>query len=161
MLLKAVHPEVLVLGLGNPVLGDYSVGWHVAARLQPDLCCEVDCLAVGGLSLMERLVGYKKVVLIDAIITGQPPGSVTCFTLDDLPDLSAGHLTSIHDTSLPAALKLGHALGVSLPEQIIIVGVEARCIYDFTENLTPSVATAVPEAARRVAEIVQQFCQEE
>lgn len=157
-----VHEKVLVLGLGNPVLGDDSVGWHVAARVEPELDCEVNFLAVGGLSLMEQLVGYDKAVLIDAIVTGQnPPGSVTCFTLDDLPKLASGHLTSVHDTSLPAALKLGRALGVSLPKEIIIVGIEAQRIYDFTEALTPSVAAAVPEAARLVVEIVHQLSGEE
>lgn len=158
-------PEVLVLGLGNPVLGDDSVGWHVATQVTPmlaDLPCDVDFLAVGGLGLMERLVGYRKVVLVDAIMSGErQPGEISVFPLEALPDLTAGHLTSIHDTSLPAALRLGHKLGVSLPEQIIVVGIEAQRIYDFTESLTPPVAAAVPEAARCVIEWVSRFLKED
>lgn len=158
-------PEVLVLGLGNPVLGDDSVGWHVAIQVAPmlaDLPCDVDFLAVGGLGLMERLVGYRKVVLVDAVMTGErQPGEISVFPLEALPDLTAGHLTSIHDTSLPAALRLGHKLGVSLPEQIIVVGIEAQRIYDFTESLTPRVAAAVPEAVRCVIEWVSRFLKED
>lgn len=154
--------KVLVLGLGNPVLGDDSVGWQVAAHLSPELDCEIDCLAVGGLRLMERMIGYQKVILIDAMLTGKnSPGSITCFTLDDLPDFTAGHLSSIHDASLPAALKLGSSLGAVLPEKMIIVGIEAQSISEFTESLTPPVARAVPEAARLVTEILHEWMRKE
>ena len=53
--------NTLVIGLGNPILGDDGVGWVVAegiARLTEDRPeIEVDTVALGGLSLMERLTG--------------------------------------------------------------------------------------------------------
>jgi len=63
-------PFTLVVGLGNPILGDDGIGWRVAdavRAIKPDI--EVDCLALGGLSLMERLVGYGRVIIIDSIQT--------------------------------------------------------------------------------------------
>ncbi len=144
------------MGLGNPLLGDDGVGWRVAeqvARLA--LPVEVDFFATGGLYLMERLEGYTQVILIDAIVTGtQPVGHVFSATLDDLPDLTAGHFSSAHDTTLQTALKLGRELGVSLPDKVHIVAVEARQVYDLTETLSPAVAAAVPQAVRRVIETV-------
>lgn len=146
----------LVIGLGNPLLGDDGVGWHVAEQVrrqagQAGRPIEVDCLAVGGLGLMERMVGYRQAVVIDAITTGQQPlGSVHCLSLDALPDHSAGHLASAHDASLQTALQMGRALGAVLPEQVLIVAVEAQQVYDFSDKLTPPVAAAVPLAVQAV-----------
>ena len=86
----------LVIGLGNPILGDDGVGWRVTEELgrvvaERSLPIEVDSLAVGGLALMERMVGYDRVVVVDAIRTGAGPiGAVTLFALANLPDPRAG-----------------------------------------------------------------------
>lgn len=151
--------KMLILGLGNPLLGDDGVGWKVAeavrARVQ-DPNVEVDCLAGGGLSLMERLAGYKRAILVDAIRTGQrPQGSVRAFALEELPDLAAGHFSSAHDTTLQTALRAGRAMGVPLPDQVWVVAVEAERVYDFGEELSAPVAAAVPRAAEMVMALLQ------
>ena len=149
-------PLTLVVGLGNPILGDDGIGWHVADSVsarEPNV--EVDCLALGGLSLMERLVGYERVIIIDSIQTRDGRiGQVYRFALDDLPDLSAGHTTAVHDTSLQTALKMGRAMGAQLPDEITIVGIEAERVYDFSEELSPQVAAAIPEATLAVVELL-------
>jgi hydrogenase maturation protease len=155
--------KILVVGLGNPILGDDGVGWRVAEHLREDLAdlpspVEIDCLSLGGLSLMERLIGYERVLLIDAIASGKkPPGTVSCFNINDLPDPLAGHLGSAHDTSLQDAIGLGQAMGAQLPKQIWIVAVEAITVYDFSEQLTPAVADAVPEAVQVVRQLISQW----
>ncbi len=159
------HPMVkastLVVGLGNPLLGDDGVGWRIAEQVRQAVdnvasTVEVDFLAVGGLSLMERLVGYDRAILIDAITTGQQsPGSVYRFSIDDLPDVSGGHLSSAHDATLPTALKAGRAVGLSLPREVTIVAVEAAHVYDFSETLTVPVAAAVSPATRMVLDLLE------
>ena len=54
---------------------EWAGRWRVALRiaLNGDEGIEVDCLAVGGLSLMERMLGYRRVILVDSIETGAPP----------------------------------------------------------------------------------------
>jgi hydrogenase maturation protease len=149
--------KILVLGLGNPLLGDDGIGWRVAEQIRPlvtNPVVEVDCLAGGGLSLMERVIGYDRVVLIDALFTGQsPPGTVSSFELAELPNSTAGHLSSAHETSLTTALQLGLKLGLALPGQIRVVAIEAEHVYDFSEELTSPVAAALPEAVQRVIEL--------
>lgn len=149
------HPRTIVVGLGNPILGDDGVGWRVAQALsqESDLAreVEVDCLALGGLSLMERLVGYERAIIVDAICTREaPPGHVRCFPLEALPDPCTGHTTAAHDVSLQTALRVGRAMGAALPEEIIVVAVEAEHVYDFSETLSPAIAAAVPEAVQMV-----------
>jgi hydrogenase maturation protease len=157
-------PKTLVAGLGNPILGDDGVGWRVAESVSESISSaygryqhvEVDFFALGGLSLMEQLVGYEKVIIVDSIQTldGQQ-GQVYRLSLDDLPDLSTGHTTAAHDTSLNTAMRLGRTMGADLPQEVAVVGIEAKHVYDFSEELSPSVAAAVPEAVNAVLELLQ------
>jgi hydrogenase maturation protease len=151
--------KTLVVGLGNPILGDDGVGWRVAELLSEkltDSTIEVDCLALGGLSLMERLIGYDRAIIIDAIQTDNDPiGTITQIDLQDMPDLTTGHTTAVHDTSLHSALKLGQQMGVNLPELIQFVTIEAEEVYDFSEEMTPAVETAVPVAVDMVLKLLQ------
>ena len=159
-----VPRKTLVAGLGNPILGDDGVGWRVAEAVAESLAAangriqavEVECFALGGLSLMEHLIGYEKVIIIDSIQTRDGrPGQVYHLALDDLPDFSTGHTTAAHDTSLQTAMRLGRTMGVDLPDDVIIVGIEAHHVYDFSEELSPGVAAAVPEAARAILELLR------
>ena len=161
----SAQPKTLIVGLGNPILGDDAIGWRVAERVQSRLASEfaglhnleVDCLALGGLSLMERLVGYQRAIIIDAITTHQnPPGAVSSFPLEALPDRAAGHTTAAHDTSLQTAITLGRSMGAQLPESIVIVAVEADQVHDFSEELTPEIAAAIPQAEQLVLDLIHQ-----
>jgi hydrogenase maturation protease len=153
--------KTLVIGLGNPILGDDGVGWRVAeeiAKLTANQSeVEVDCVSLGGLSLMERLTGSTRVILIDAIFTGQEPvGTVQQFTLNDMPDLTAGHSASAHDTSLHTALNVGRSMDIPLPEDedVIIVAIEAENVYDFSQDLSPAVAAAIPQSIKIVIDLL-------
>jgi hydrogenase maturation protease len=172
--------SVLVLGLGNPILGDDGVGWRVVEAVQeewerrsdegstlndgtsssivhrPLSVIEFDYFALGGLALMERLVGYGRAVLVDAIQTqGGEPGAIYWLALDDLPTL---HANSTHDTSLKAALTLGRRLGAKLPDSIAICAIEAANVLDFSESLSSPVAASVEPAARMVLAELANSC---
>ncbi len=155
------HPSsvMIVLGLGNPLLGDDGVGWRIAEECARQIAgasrVEIDCFARGGLSLMERLIGYDRAILIDAINSGQQPlGSVAYYQLEELQNPNAGHLASAHDATLQTALALGRALDVRLPREVVVVAVEAESVYDFSEELSPAVAAAVPQAVQIVLQIL-------
>ncbi len=154
--------KTLVIGLGNPILGDDGVGWKVAETVKERLDAEspsrveVDCLSLGGLSLMERLLGYERAIIVDSMATGQiPVGSVRTFPLASLPDPMAGHSGSAHDTSLIIALKTAESIGADIPKRVDVVAVEAQNVYDFSEELSPPVAAAVAEAVQVVFDLLQ------
>ncbi len=156
--------KTLIIGLGNPILGDDGVGWKVVEELDqmsvikdsresliintPSV--ELDCAAVGGITLMEYLIGYDRAIIIDAVIAHQPVGSVSVFRLNDLSEHSTLHTSSTHDTSLQTAIAAGKAMGAHLPDEVIVVGIEAEKIYDFSEELSPEVEAAVPRAVDEV-----------
>ena len=143
--------RTLVLGLGNAILGDDRVGLAVAEavrhRLPPDKGVEVDEEHHGGLRLMERLAGYDRAILVDALcVEGYPPGAVVLLGPDDVPTENSA---SSHDLSLPAALQLGAELGLHMPE-VAIVAITAGDVSAFSEELSPAVAAAVPQAVEAV-----------
>jgi hydrogenase maturation protease len=63
-------------------------------------------------------------------------------------------MSSAHDTSLVDALQLGGALGANLPEDITIVAVESQKVYEFSEEMTPSVAAALPQALKIIQDLL-------
>jgi hydrogenase maturation protease len=149
--------RILVLGLGNPLLRDDSIGLRVAAELKPLLAkrpgVDVEEEYRGGLRLMERMAGYDGALVIDSIQTGAPPGKIHRLTLHSIPTQRSA---SAHDVNLPTALALGRIAGVSLPpdERVFLVGIEAEDILTLDEECTPAVRAAIPEAVRCVLELL-------
>ncbi len=164
--------KTIVVGLGNPILGDDGVGWKVAEEVRKRLPSspipsslekeergkrvevDVEFLSLGGISLMEHLIGYERAILIDALASDREPGSVIVAKLSEMPDYSTFHITSAHDTSLQNALKLGKAMGAKLPEEVVVVGIATNRVYDFSEELSPPVGIAVPGAVKIVLDLL-------
>jgi hydrogenase maturation protease len=165
--------KTLIIGLGNPILGDDGVGWKVAEEVKRQLPSsqaphqlppfslkmggekeegvEVDCVSLGGLSLMERMLGYQHVILVDSMESGQNPvGSVRAFPLIGLPNPMAGHSGSAHDTSLLNALQIAQAMGADVPERVDVVVIETMNRYDFSEEISPEVKAAIPITVHKI-----------
>jgi hydrogenase maturation protease len=141
--------KTLVLGLGNPLVSDDSAGLRVAAMLRELLADRTDIDVEedywGGLRLMERMAGYDRAVVIDAISTGARPGTIHQLRPDSIPTQRSA---SAHDVNLPTALAFGRQHGIKLPddEDILLVGIEAEDVLTVSENCTPAVQAALPEA---------------
>ncbi|MGB2963431.1 MAG: hydrogenase maturation protease [Anaerolineales bacterium] len=146
--------KTLIIGLGNPILTDDGVGVKVAQQLEsiidqnahPDLT--ITEASAGGIRLMEVMLGYDRVVLIDAFYLNPEettPGKIHRLSLDDLRSVSpTQHSTSAHDTSLVTALDAAGELGYQIPGEFIIYAVEVENILEFSETPTSAVAEAIP-----------------
>jgi hydrogenase maturation protease len=150
--------KTLVIGLGNPILTDDGVGVKVAYAVREALGLRgrdevaVSEAGVGGLGLMEMMVGYQRVILVDAIQTpAGRPGAVYRLTVDDVASAApTQHSASAHDMNLPTALEMGRRLGLALPEAVEIFAIEAEDVVTFGETCTPDVAAAIPTATELV-----------
>jgi hydrogenase maturation protease len=158
--------KIIIIGLGNPILTDDGVGVKVAyevekvlgARIPDNLTITEAC--VGGLRLMELLVGYDKVILIDALLieNGHKPGTIHHMTLKDLEEISpTQHSASAHDTSLVTALEAGREIGLELPFEFSIYAVDVENIMDFSDEPTPAVAAAIPKVTKAVLAELKPF----
>ena len=145
--------SIVVIGLGNPILSDDSVGVRVARQLKAELkdCdgIEVKELYAGGMRVMDAIAGFDKAIIIDAMQTGlHAPGTIRLIAETDLG--AARNLASTHDTNLPTALALGRMLGLSMPHDVKVFGIEARDVENFSEDLTEDVERSVPEVVSMV-----------
>jgi len=146
--------RTLVIGIGNPILGDDGIGiW--AARLLKENSVKLEDVKVkelcrGGVSLMEEMLGYEQVLIIDAINTKRGrPGNVYAMKPEEFKETQ--HLSSPHDLDFTAALKLGEKFAPEqMPKEITIYAIEIGTALTFTEQLTP----AVEAAGRKVAETI-------
>jgi hydrogenase maturation protease len=144
--------KTLVLGIGNPILCDDGAGIKVAREVGKKLDdpqITVSETSAAGLTLLDSIVGYDKVVIIDAIQTQKgKAGQIYHMKPDDFS--FAKHFSSPHQTNLVTALELGKVLNLEMPQEITILAVEAKDISNFGERCTPEVERAIPEVVKMV-----------
>lgn len=138
----------LIIGLGNPIMGDDAVGCKTAQAVQARVNAmglvdvEVDQFFRGGISLMERLLGYERVLIIDSITgTGRQPGEIALLTLNDVPSYNT---SSPHDGSLKNAIEFAQTIGEPVPGRVDILAVEIEPKYEFSDELSSQVKASIP-----------------
>jgi hydrogenase maturation protease len=153
--------KTLVVGLGNPILGDGGVGWKVAEELKRSLPegarVEVDCLSLGGMGLMEHLIGYDHVILVDAFEMDAPVGSISVLKLSQLPNYSGFHVASAQDPSLQDAIEMGRDMGACLPQDVMVVGIAADPLMRLGEGLSPPMVRVVPCVVNIVLDLLKEM----
>lgn len=144
--------RTLVLGLGNTICGDDGVGIGIARALKEDVCgleAEVTETTAAGIGLLDLIMGYDRLIVVDAIQTKDgEAGQVYRLGLEDLP--ASLHSATLHDVDLTTALELGRRLGMGMPREVIIYAVEVADVATFREGCTPEVERSIPVAARLV-----------
>ena len=146
--------KTLVLGLGNSILCDDGVGIRVAREVANQFDCPqvtVGETSAAGLRLLDSIVGYDKVIIIDAIQTKEgQAGQLYRMKPEDFSFTK--HFSSPHQINLATALELGKMLDLAMPPTITIFAVEAKDITSFSEKCTPEVEKAIPELVKMVLE---------
>lgn len=148
--------KTLVLGIGNPILGDDGVGFHVAQELAGEIKDEnvhVKDTSVDGLNLLELIIGYDKLIVIDAIMTeGGEVGEVYRLNLEDIGEPS-GSAISPHHFNLATTIEVGKSLfPKEMPEKITIFAVGTQEVTKVTTEMTAKVKEAIPKVASLVLE---------
>lgn len=146
-----MRPPRLVVGVGNVTRGDDGAGPEAARLLAPLLPRDVEVTEHSGegASLLELLRGREAAVVVDAAVSGAPPGTV--HRLDaSLGPLPGGlGLGSSHAFGVAQGIELLRALG-ELPARLVVYGIEAER-FDLGAPLSRDVEVAVEEVVRRVA----------
>jgi hydrogenase maturation protease len=153
-----VKGKIIILGLGNDILSDDSIG----PRLVNDLAHKftgqniiLKTASCGGIEVMEYIRGYKKAIIIDAIRTsGGIPGTVYHFGPDKFTETS--HLSNPHDTSFITALKIGKMLKLDIPKDLYIIAVEIVEDKVFSSELTLLMQKNYQRILKQVLKLVEQ-----
>ena len=142
--------NTLILGIRNPILTDDGVGIKIVQKLKegtPEL--EVIETSEAGITLLDLIVGYDKLVIIDSIKTENG-------NLGDLCKLGLGDLKpakdfpSSHGIGIATAFELGQRLGYSMPKYVSIYAVSIKDNTTFGENCTQKVKERIPFIARQL-----------
>ena len=146
---------MLVLALGNDILGDDGVGFHAARALRAEFPDEVDVVETGeaGLALLDHLERYDKAIILDAVATGQcAPGTVLCWDREDFRRLVS---PSQHAAGLPHILELAERLEMAFPGELRVVCMEVADPTVFRETLTAEAGRALSDMVAEAREILE------
>jgi hydrogenase maturation protease len=141
---------ILILGIGNILLKDEGVGVHTANKMmEMDLPPDVEVMDGGtmGLNLLFYIEGRRKVIVIDTVITGDPPGTIYRFTDESLVD-NKPMLRTAHGIDFSDVIKTSKMLGTK-PEEIVFIGIEPESLDEGLE-LTPTIQKRVPVLIKMV-----------
>ncbi|HJW76400.1 MAG TPA: hydrogenase maturation protease [Thermoleophilia bacterium] len=149
--------NTLVLGMGNPILGDDAVGIRLARELHarlgdPEHVDFIEECCVGGLNLLDLMAGHERLVVVDSIKTsGGRPGTWYRFDASSLRETM--NLRNVHDTNFATALQLGREMGMVLPNdaECHIFAVEIADNDTFSEELSDALREAYPELVEEIA----------
>ncbi len=155
--------KILVLGLGNDLYGDDGVGLRIVrtlkeqsalSRNEEDKNEDVDFeeCSLTGLALLDVIVGYDALVIIDTIKKPDPlTGRIHVL---DGKDLRAIPGPSPHYISVPQMIEIGRVSGVHVPSTIKVVAVEAKNVYNFGEGLSAEMQKSVPAIIKKANEVL-------
>jgi hydrogenase maturation protease len=148
-----VAERTLILGLGNILLGDDGLGVRAVERLQA--CCDVppdlSVLDGGtlGLALMQVLSSVDRAILVDAVMTGEPPGTLVRLSGDAVAPAIEAHL-SPHQIGVADLLDGLRWLDL-VPPELLLVGIVPDKV-ELGLELSPAVERRMPELVQRVIE---------
>lgn len=132
---------VVVIGLGNPLMGDDGLGIAVLERLRARyrLPAGVELVDGGtwGLNLLPVIEDADGVILIDAIDTGAPPGTPARLEHGSLPRYLATKISS-HQVDLRDVLGLAELRG-TLPSDTVAIGLQPQS-FELGDGLSPLLA---------------------
>lgn len=146
-------PRVLIIGVGNAYRSDDAVGLVVARRLREDGDAKLDDVTIQeqsgeGTALLEAWKEAGAVILIDAVQSGAPPGTVHRFDASRQALSAVFSCASTHSFGLAEAIEMARALQ-QLPAHCVVYGIEGQNFAAGIE-LSPAVEQAVDGVVERI-----------
>ncbi len=147
--------SILIIGVGNLYRHDDAVGLLIARRLKN---LNDERLAImeqngDGLSLMETWKGWNYAILVDAVSSGQAPGTIHYINANEKPIPSKFFSCSTHNMGVAEAVELSRSFE-QLPQYLGIFGLEGK---DFShgEGLSEEMEKGMEQAMKRICEKIE------
>lgn len=149
--------SILVLGVGNDLMGDDGIGPHLARVLKSgkELPPGVDVMdeGRGGMRLLHHIKGYDGLVMIDAADIGKAPGDFIVFRPEDVESSRVLSGTNVHEWDLMRLLELSRMMG-ECPPDVRILAVQPK-VLGMGEGISGELLEREDEYIERVLELVK------
>jgi hydrogenase maturation protease len=147
--------RVLIIGVGNEFRGDDAVGLEAAKRLDGKVPGDAIVLrhSGDGVGLVEAWKTSDSVVVIDAMRSGRPVGSVVRYEVGLTPDFKQKSNASSHGFGVSESVELARAMG-RLPKSLVIYGIEAAN-FGLGSDMSPMVEKAIDAAVEAVVKEIE------
>ncbi|MCX8123022.1 MAG: HyaD/HybD family hydrogenase maturation endopeptidase [Spirochaetes bacterium] len=150
--------KTLILGIGNMFQKDDGVGVHVVQYMQQHnvpLPASVKLLDGGtaGFNLIQYMLGYDKLVIIDALRVQDKPGSIYRFSGNHLKAQSPQ--VSLHEMGIAEVLRVLQLKGAR-PE-VEVIGIVPEDIWSLDTSLSPSVEGSIPKVVELILDSVTAY----
>ena len=146
--------KTAIVGLGNPSHGDDGVGPVVARQVCDFLRgkATVDLLEhdASAFGLVERLIGYQRAVILDALIGVQ--AEVGTVNQVEIQEPSSCSFLSFHTAGFHDILTLARMVGLEVPSTVVVYGIAIKEPETFSENLSAELTARLPQIVKAVAE---------
>jgi len=146
--------KILVLGMGNEIMGDDGVGLLAAEALRSLVKGDIDVILTeeAGLSVLDLVAGYDRVIVLDAMTTGRTPGEILEF---DLKELSHVRASSRHQMSFTEVMAVGRRLELDMPETVRFLAMEIEDSHRISEGITANAAKSLPRMIDRALRVIE------
>ena len=149
---------VRVLGVGNVLMGDDALGPYVARMIEAqfELPESVEVLDAGtpGQDLLSLIAGASAVIVVDAVLRSQPPGTIQRLSPAEVHALPGEPRLGPHQANLVDALQTLELVGET-PEAVIVGAVPASTATGV--GLSPAVRAALPLVVEAVEAEVERL----
>lgn len=155
--------KIVLLGVGQSFRGDDGIGilavehWQEAYPETAELLdLRVETLELPGLALLDALAGAEKAILVDAVQSENPVGTLHWLTEKELLSFSPDS-QSAHGWGVAETLKLGRQLGrEDMPDVIMVLGVEAEQ-FEIGAGLSESIRKRLPKILKVIQRNVSEM----
>lgn len=148
--------KILVLALGNDIMGDDGAALAAAKILRNEFGSVIDIFEVAsaGFMLLDLMEGYDKVIIIDTILSNNIPGNIRELSLEEL---TSRHTNSPHYAGLPEIIGLAKKLELNFPDEVRIIVMEITDPFIIRQGLSPEIMEEIPALVSRVKDIVNKW----
>jgi len=150
--------KTLIIGVGNLLLSDEGVGIHVAQRLIREYALPEEVLVLDGgtlgLDLLYYLEGIENLLLVDAVLMNQEPGTLKRMVDDEVPSYMSFKM-SPHHIGIPDMLFAAKLKGL-YPPNVVLWGIQPG-VVDIGLDLSEPVSAQVDTLLDNITQELQQW----
>ncbi len=146
---------LLILALGNDLLGDDGVGLVAGDALMPYVSRDVKVTksSLSGLYLVDLIEGFDDLLVVDSVM-GDQPGKVVMLGMEDVgPKI----VPSAHHAGLSEAIEISRRAGMRMPKRVAIVGIQIAESQVLGTSVSPKVMEGVPSLIQKVVDVAREW----